>query len=106
MENSHSKSRSKDTLRVLTDEFETEADPTDEFTNSKVLSIIKGSVPDFSIGLYVECGTGKTTLMKLIYNNLADEYKVEDAYYPIIPVWFNAWMYEREPIRSISFIAD
>ena len=106
MENSHSKSRSKDTLRVLTDEFET--DRTDEFTNySKViLSMINGSVPDFSIGLYVECGTGKTTLMKLIYNNLADEYKVEDAYYPIIPVWFNAWMYEREPIRSISFIAD
>lgn len=92
MENSHSKSRSKDTLRILTDQFET--DPTDEFTNSKViLSMIKGSVPDFSIGLYGEWGTGKTTLMKLIYNNLADEYKVKDGYYPIIPVWFNAWMY-------------
>jgi hypothetical protein len=34
--------------------------------------------------------------LKLIYNNLADGYKVEDGYYPIIPVWFNAWMYKRE----------
>jgi hypothetical protein len=34
--------------------------------------------------------------LKLIYNNLADGYKVEDGYYPIILVWFNAWMYKRE----------
>ena len=51
--------------------------------------MIKGSTPNFSIGIYGEWGTGKTTLMRSIEKNL----RAEDN---ILTVWFNAWGYERE----------
>jgi len=55
--------------------------------------MIKESTPDYSIGLYGEWGTGKTTLMKSMYENLKNDINNNSK---IIPVWFNAWIYERE----------
>jgi len=54
-----------------------------------VVDIIKNSYPRFSIGIYGEWGTGKTTLMRQIESKL----KTEKS---ITTVWFNAWRYERE----------
>jgi predicted KAP-like P-loop ATPase len=51
--------------------------------------MVRGSKPKFSIGIYGEWGTGKTTLMKMIYNELESDENV-------LTVWFNAWRYERE----------
>jgi predicted KAP-like P-loop ATPase len=55
-------------------------------------NIIKNSYPKFSIGIYGEWGTGKTTLMRAIYNKLKEDNEKNS----IIPVWFNPWRYERE----------
>lgn len=83
-------------LKILTDEIE--KFPTKDFIqHSKVLMkmIAETNPPDFSIGLYGEWGTGKTTLMKFIYDQwLPDSEKNKNK--SIIPVWFNAWLYERE----------
>ncbi|MFA4986378.1 MAG: SUMF1/EgtB/PvdO family nonheme iron enzyme [Candidatus Brocadiia bacterium] len=42
-----------------------------------------------TIGIYGDWGSGKTSLMRLIERKLRDSKKV-------LPVWFNAWQYERE----------
>jgi predicted KAP-like P-loop ATPase len=75
---------------------------TDDISSSPILDfndyvtaltkIIKNSDPKFSIGIYGEWGTGKTTLMRSIYNTLTENNENKS----IIPVWFNAWRYERE----------
>ena len=43
----------------------------------------------FTIGVFGEWGTGKTSLMRLIEGRLADDPRV-------VTVWFNAWRYEKE----------
>jgi nucleoside-triphosphatase THEP1 len=55
-----------------------------------VVKIIKESHPNFTVGIIGEWGTGKTTLMKSIKNQL-DKDKEN-----IITVWFDAWKYENE----------
>jgi predicted KAP-like P-loop ATPase len=54
-----------------------------------IVNIVRNSYPKFSIGIYGEWGTGKTTLMKVVEKKLR---QTDD----ILPVWFNAWRYERE----------
>lgn len=52
--------------------------------------IIAGSRAEFAVGIFGTWGSGKTTLMRAIERQLAAQ---ED----VIPVWFTAWRYEREP---------
>jgi GTPase SAR1 family protein len=59
-----------------------------------IIKIIKESYPKFSIGIYGDWGSGKTTLMQSVYDQLEKENKDKEK--PIILVWFNAWRYERE----------
>jgi GTPase SAR1 family protein len=62
-----------------------------------VVKMIMKSHPKFSIGIYGEWGSGKTTLMQSIYDNLEKkEGGNNNSNDPIIPVWFNAWRYDRE----------
>ena len=79
---------------IITDDIS--PDPILEFDNYKnaIIRIIKDSYPKFSIGIYGDWGSGKTTLMQSIYDQLEKEN--EDKQNPIIIVWFNAWRYERE----------
>lgn len=53
--------------------------------------VIEKSYPKFSIGIYGDWGIGKTTLMRYIFNLLESNKNNS-----VIPVWFNAWRYERE----------
>lgn len=57
-------------------------------TAKALKNIIQGSTPQFSIGIFGEWGSGKTTLMRTIQKELdADQ---------VISIWFSAWRYERE----------
>lgn len=81
--------------KILVDEIADE--PTNDFDKlSKTLAeIIKNSKPHFTIGVYGEWGTGKTTLMRAIEKKLnVDEPDLKKS--KILPIWFNAWRYERE----------
>lgn len=49
--------------------------------------IIGESEPRFAIGIFGGWGSGKTTLMRTIERKLGPD---------VVPVWFNAWRYERE----------
>ena len=51
--------------------------------------IIVHSRPRFAIGIFGDWGSGKTTLMRAIEEDL----RPHDG---VVTVWFNAWRYERE----------
>ena len=71
--------------------------PTSNFISlgKTIAKIIKNSTPHFTIGIYGEWGTGKTTLMKAIEKNLnSNQVSLTDP--KILSIWFNAWQYERE----------
>ena len=82
-----------------------EKSPTHDFNSlSKTISnIIRNSIPHFTIGIYGEWGTGKTTLMKSIERNLSENQ--ENSAQSFLPIWFNAWKYEREDgLATISLL--
>lgn len=77
------------TIKVLTDEIEVKPFLDFDRYAETIIRMIKGSEPNFSIGIYGEWGTGKTTLMRSVENKLQSG---DD----ILTIWFNAWRYERE----------
>ena len=83
-------------IKILTDDIETK--PTSEFQkiSQKVAGIIFGTFPKITIGIYGEWGTGKSTLMRQIQENLGRN----GVSVKIPSIWFNAWRYEREEINS------
>lgn len=56
---------------------------------SALAEVVRHSSPRFAIGIFGDWGSGKTTLMRAIWSALETESGV-------VPVWFNAWRYERE----------
>lgn len=75
---------------ILIDESESEENPIldlNSFRNA-IVKIVKDSIPKFTIEIYGEWGTGKTTLMNHIKNSLDHDEN-------ITMIWFNAWRYER-----------
>ncbi len=62
--------------------------------------VILGSASPFTMGVFGDWGTGKTTLMRMIETRMepyAPGKELPKKGYPtIIPVWFDAWRYERE----------
>jgi GTPase SAR1 family protein len=75
-------------IRVLTDDVDPKPILDFEFYSNIINNIIVGSDPKFSIGIYGDWGTGKTTLMRLVERKLKNN--------GILTVWFDAWRYERE----------
>lgn len=89
---------------ILIDDVESY--PTHAFDSlSKTISnIIRNSTPHFTIGIYGEWGTGKTTLMKSIEKDLVTE-NSQRPNQTFLPIWFNAWKYEREEnLASVSLM--
>lgn len=76
-------------LKILVDDIEPKPILDFEAYSETISNIVKGSHPKFSVGIYGEWGSGKTTLMRLIQEKL----RTNDQ---ILTVWFNAWRYERE----------
>jgi hypothetical protein len=57
---------------------------------SAFAEIIEHSKAQFAIGIFGDWGSGKTTLMRAIQQQL-------DSRDDVVTVWFNAWRYEKEP---------
>jgi predicted KAP-like P-loop ATPase len=89
----NSTNTNKSTVKILTDEVDVDPFLDFQLYGETIIKIIKGSEPNYTIGIFGEWGTGKTTLMRYIFNELN---KKNDDNESIIPVWFNAWKYERE----------
>lgn len=91
-------------LVLLTDEALGEGNSTDLdglgfSTYSKVLGDAAVGTPGpFTIGVFGEWGTGKTSLMRLIQSYLDEKENV-------VTVWFNAWRYEREEHPIVPLVA-
>lgn len=91
-------------LTLLTDEALGEGNAPDLdglgfSTYSKVLGDSAIGTPGpFTIGVFGEWGTGKTSLMRLIQSYL-------DSRDDVITVWFNAWRYEREEHPIVPLVA-
>jgi uncharacterized protein YjbI with pentapeptide repeats len=75
---------------IITDNFSKLPILDFESYTDAIVKMIKNSYPNFTIGIYGEWGTGKTTLMKSI------EKEFEGNKDNIITVWFDAWKYENE----------
>ena len=89
---------------ILIDDVE--PNPTSNFFSlgKTIAKIIKDSIPHFTIGIYGEWGTGKTTLMKAIEKNL-DDPQMPGREKKVLPIWFNAWQYEHEEnLASVSLM--
>ncbi len=80
---------------ILIDDIE--PNPTSNFRSlgKTIAKIIKDSTPHFTIGIYGEWGTGKTTLMNAIEKNLVEPQMAENEK-KVLPIWFNAWQFERD----------
>jgi hypothetical protein len=68
-------------------------------TYSEIIAkTIEGTPGPFTIGIFGEWGTGKTSLLKLIEDNCKSNKNN-------VTVWFNAWMYEKEEHPLLPLIS-
>jgi predicted KAP-like P-loop ATPase len=84
-------------LKIIVDE-PAEEDALDFQRYSKNLAnIIRGTTPQFAVGIFGKWGTGKTTLMRMIEQEFDNEHDKEK----ILTVWFDAWRYEKEKYLAV-----
>ena len=89
---------------VITDAVPYKAINGYEKLSSALVGVIKNSDPCFTIGIYGEWGTGKTTLMKMVKKELKETNKTDLP--KILPIWFDAWRYEREEHLAVIAILE
>ena len=66
---------------------------------SKVLSSAAiGTQGPFTIGIFGEWGTGKTSLMRMVQSDL-------NGHEEIVTLWFNAWRFEKEEHPIVPLVA-
>src|SRR5215212_4994385 len=78
------------TLKIITDEPAKEDALDFQSYSPNLANIIRGTTPQFAVGIFGKWGTGKTTLMRMIEKELNRDNE------KILTVWFDAWRYERE----------
>src|SRR5215212_3795553 len=85
------------TVKIIIDE-PAEEDALDFKRYSQNLAnIIKGTTPQFAVGIFGKWGTGKTTLMRMIEKELIKDIDKDE----ILTVWFDAWRYEKEKYLAV-----
>jgi Cdc6-like AAA superfamily ATPase len=57
----------------------------------RLSKIIVGSKPRFTVGIFGGWGTGKTTMMQMINDQIKKSYSDN-----VTTIWFDSWRYERE----------
>jgi len=84
---------------ILTDEIAT--DPILDFNlyRNAIVRIIKNSLPKFTIGIFGEWGTGKTTLINSVDTALQTDRN-------LIRVKFEAWRYTQEQFPIVSLLKN
>ena len=75
---------------IITDDIAIEPILDFNLYSNAIVNIVRNSYPKFTIGLFGDWGTGKTTLMNSIRKEL--EKDKENT----ITIWFDAWKYENE----------
>jgi hypothetical protein len=94
-------------IRLIPDQAIAEAGSTREdalgFSSyADVISrIVVGTRGPFTIGVFGEWGMGKTSLMKMVEQRVPT---VSAPDHVIVPVWFNAWMFERAEYPIVPLI--
>lgn len=78
-----------ETFQVLLDEPAEKPGMGFEDYVEALAQVIRHSPPRFAVGVFAQWGGGKTTVMKAVETSLKTDNE-------IIPIWFNAWRYERE----------
>src|SRR6478609_3382789 len=86
-------------LRIITDEPAKDTLYFKEYS-VQISSLIVNSIPQFTIGIYGEWGTGKTTLMQMIKDQIDKNYSNNETLW-IKTVWFDAWRYEKEEYSAM-----
>jgi len=77
------------TFRIILDEPAKKLGASFDVYADSLAEIVVESTAHFAIGIFGDWGSGKTTLMEAIRKRVAENPTV-------VPVWFNAWRYERE----------
>ena len=71
-------------------------------TYADVISrVVRRTRGPFTVGIFGEWGMGKTSLMRLVEQDLLESNNDSNV---IIPIWFNAWMFERVDYPIIPLI--
>jgi uncharacterized protein YjbI with pentapeptide repeats len=81
--------------RIITDEPTKEAEDFREYSR-KLSKIIINSKPRFTVGIYGDWGTGKTTIMQMLKKELDTNYSNN-----LETIWFDSWRYEREKYSAM-----
>jgi uncharacterized protein YjbI with pentapeptide repeats len=84
------------TIKIIIDEPAKEGALDFQYYSKNLANIIRETPPQFAVGIFGKWGSGKTTLMKMIKQELDD--KDSDK---ILTVWFDAWRYEREKYLAV-----
>jgi len=74
-------------IKIVTDEPSMDAPDFKSYAR-QLSRIIFNSTPRFTVGIYGGWGTGKTTLMQMIRNELDKNY-----YKNVVTIWFDSWRY-------------
>lgn len=66
-----------------------------------IARVIAGTRVPLTIGIFGEWGTGKTSLMRMIERDVREASHADTI---IVPVWFNAWMFEHSEYPVVPLI--
>jgi predicted KAP-like P-loop ATPase len=84
-------------LKIIVDEPAKEDALYFQRYSKNLANIIRGTTPQFAVGIFGKWGSGKTTLMRMIEQEFDNEHDKEK----ILTVWFDAWSYEKEKYLAV-----
>jgi predicted KAP-like P-loop ATPase len=82
-------------IKVITDEPTKDAPDFKKYTD-QLSNLIINSKPQFTVGIYGGWGTGKTTIMQMIKDEI-DKIHSDN----VATTWFDAWRYEKEQYSAM-----